>query len=791
MKKFTLLLFLNFLALYSMAQTASFNWKIDTISEGNSIKGMTLNEADGTSVIIGYANTFLKSTDNGATWENKTMVETKFDFMGMSQTSDALFISSRKTKTINHPSEGFSDVYSSGVIMSSKDRGVTWELLDVSTMGTGDDAATNPNAKGAYWKDLYSIGALNKDTILAYSGWYEQTSGERTSQGAVFRTNNGGATWSTLTANLCSNIVSNIQVMDSIAVFGGLRNLVITNLHTDSITDIYPNLIVGTDSNLYVNNITMLNPNSFYVTTTSDGIFKTEDAGQTFTQLPGIAGSNDLIVINDSTLVTTGNSYKSKLSTDSGNTWINCYPGKTNYKIGGVLNDTLYVLTKSEAYKCAVSDLIAKVPSWKTVQLFDNEILQKMAIYDKNTAVIAGYGGNCMYTTDGGLNWKNSIFPANLKEDISFDYNSISANNANAYATIRRFKIANLSEVDTVNDLYMEGLLYKTSDNWETSTLIDASKIGENEGTDGSKNPQLDECWALNPFIVECVDANTSYLYANWYHASTIGKKETSGRVFKTNDGGDSWTVISPDYGDKYVTCIEFTADTGYIGGNKILEKTIDAGTSTIDLYPNLIAANNGDTTIYIKNIHMASAKEIYIPTTSDGVFITNNGGDTFTKFEGISGTNDILKLDNNSFLCMGTTSKSKFTNDGGTTWQNASPGISAFSIGEVLNDTLYTLGKGTVMKIALADLELKTGLPATISRPKLNILYGASTINVVSSDSEINRCTLYSITGRTMMIQEPNSRTCRFNTDDFKPGIYIINSFVKGKRYTNKVIVK
>ncbi len=791
MKNFTLTIIVCLVALTGSAQTVNFNWERDTISGDNNLQGMTIHDEDGSSVIIGYDNTFVKSVNNGGTWQNKSMINPVYDFIGMAQAKDVVFISSRRETVIDNPSGGYPDVYLSGVLLKSTDMGATWEALDINSVGFGD-TDINPNAEGGYGKDVLAVAALNKDTIIGYAGWYDQTTGKKVSRGAVFRTNNGGYTWWVLTPDLGSSVVSSVEVKDSVAAFGGLKNLFFTNLLSNSVNDIYSNLVAAnTDDNIYVNNITFTTPQSFYVSTVSDGVFKTEDEGLTFTKLPNISGANDLIVINDSTLVTLGSSAKSKVSTDNGATWTDCYPGAVCYKIGGIMGDTLYGLAIDVAYKCAVSDLIAKTPSWSTVSVFEGESrLQKMAILGNDKAVIAGYGTNSKYTTDGGLTWNTSKLPNDYYEDVEFDFNDISSNGNDAYAAVRRFKIADLSEIDSVQDLWMEGLLIKTDDNWETSTIIDASKIGENEGDDPTLNPQLDACWGFNPYTVECVDGNTAYVWGNWYEDVTEGTKKERGRVFKTTDGGNSWTGITPSY-NLYINDIEFSNDTGYIAGNKVLFRTVDGAATLIDLYPNMVAANNGDNSIFLKKIHMVSTLEFYIPTTSDGVFYTTDGGETFSKFSGVAGSNDFIKLNANSFLCMGTTSKSYFTNDAGATWQNPAAGSTAYGIGGILDKTLYALGAGFVMKITLEDLGIETSVPTIYTKSELNVRYQSTTVDLVSTEGEIECCALYSINGKLVSLVEPNSTICQFNKSEFQPGIYIVNSVVKGKRYINKIALK
>ncbi|NOR76692.1 MAG: T9SS type A sorting domain-containing protein [Draconibacterium sp.] len=787
MKKFTFLMILSLLTLFSTAQEANFNWVEEIISEDNTIKGMTVT-GDTSAILIGYDNTFKKTSDNGLNWSDIKIFDPEFNFMGMCSAGDVTFMSSLKAKIVDHPSGGFNDVYTSGVLLKSIDMGTSWSIMDISKIGTGELASVNPNANGGYSKNIYAVGALNSDTIILYSGWYDITSGTRTSRGGIFLTKDGGEVWETIVTGLGSNIITSIIAQDSIILSGGSKSLFKTNLRTNTTTNIYPNLAVGTDSNLFVNAITIVNLDSFYITTTTDGIFRTADGGETFTQLDGIGGANDLYLLNDSSFIVLGSSTKSMVTTDKGESWTNCYPGSTCYKIGGILGDTLYGLAKSNVYKISVDDLVSKNFNWSTTLINDGEMLKQMSIYDENNAIIGSYGEVCKKTTDGGQSWSTITLPEDYEEDIEFDFNDISANDANAFSVVRLFQIADLSEIDSVNNLYMEGLILKTTDNWATYSLIDASKIGENEGDDVTKNPQLENCWGLNPYTIECVDANTAYLYAKWYEDFTTGEKEDRGRVFKTTDGGDSWNSITKDFEGSYISGIKFIGDTGYIAGNKILLKTTDGGNTFTDLYPTMVAANS-DSSIYLKDVIAINTKEFYIPTTSDGVFITTDGGDSFSKFDGVSGTSDFYKFDQNSFLCMGTTSKSLFTNDGGATWQNASVGTTVYSIGEVLNDSLYTLSKGKIFKIALTDLQLTTSIKEIKLDDELSVRYKPATIELVSTKHEIERCKVYSITGRLISVSEPNNITYELQRSNFQPGIYIIDALIEGKRHTKKII--
>ncbi|MCK5731222.1 MAG: T9SS type A sorting domain-containing protein, partial [Draconibacterium sp.] len=49
--------------------------------------------------------------------------------------------------------------------------------------------------------------------------------------------------------------------------------------------------------------------------------------------------------------------------------------------------------------------------------------------------------------------------------------------------------------------------------------------------------------------------------------------------------------------------------------------------------------------------------------------------------------------------------------------------------------------------------------------------------------------CKVYSITGRLISISEPNNRTYELQRSNFQSGIYIIETLIKGKRHTKKIV--
>lgn len=790
MKKFTLFTVFYLMSVFIFGQQANFNWVEENISAGTTLREMTLS-GDTSAILIGFGNTLKKKTAENQSWTDIGAFNAAYDFIGVGENNGVTIVSSRRTKMIDHPAGGKADAYTSGILLKSDNMGESWSLLNAAKIGSGDNPATNPNAVGSYAKDIYSVGVFNSDTFLVYTGWYDISTGTREARGGIFLTRDGGEEWQPVVTELGSNIINSIEVCDTIAISGGNQSLFKTNINADTTIDIYPNLAAGTDSNLYVFAVKMTSPDTFYLTTTADGVFKTTDGGATFTKFEGIDGGNDVLPLNDSSLIVLGSSSKSKISTDYGETWSNCYPGKTCYKIGGILGDTLYGMGNTYAYKIAVSDLIEKNFNWISTELNPEEILQKMWIYDNNNALIIGFAKMCKITSDGGITWTQSTLPDDFNEDVEFDFTSISNNEASAFATVRRFKIADFPATSPVNDFYMDGVVLKTTDNWNSYSLLDISKIGAGEGNDATLNPQLEGCYALNPYCVECVDENTAYLYAGWIETVTNGDSESRGRIFKTTDGGETWAGITPDFGNAYINAIEFAGDTGYFAGNNILLKTTDGGQNLTDLYPALVTANDDDNNIFINAVTMAGNDKYYLSTTSDGIFMTDDGGETFSKMDGVNGTNDMYLLDGNSFMLLGTASKSYFTNDGGTSWQNPSVGKTIFRIGEVFNDSLYAMSSGVVYKIAVNDLDITTSVNKLALNNELQIQYDADHINIISRQTPIDQCLVYSVTGQLLTVKQPKSTICRLFNDNYKPGIYVVAISVKGEKFTDKIIFK
>jgi photosystem II stability/assembly factor-like uncharacterized protein len=773
----------------SMAQTSNpvFNWEVKEISKDNNLQGMNVLD-ENTAVIAGFGKTFKITTDKGLSWKDADLLNPQYNFNDISIKGNVGYIVGRKTLLVKSPSGGEDDVYVNGVILKTTDGGNNWSLLDLSKIGEGTNAGLNPNLAGCITLNPYSVLCVNETTALVYVQWYEIVPGPRKTHSAVFKTVNGGEKWTAITQDYGSAYITTIKMAEPDIYMGGNKILLKGSTTTDTTTDLFPAFSAVAGTTAFINEIRSFSSNDINVVTTT-GVYNTQDNGVTFSKIAGLTGGNDIFKLDDKVEIVLGNSTASKATINGGTTWVNCYPGKTCFEIPGVFNDSLYALGSSALYKIAVSDLKAGNYKWVAKTMVSSSSnLQKMYQFDANNALLIGDDQIAKKTADKGITWTSAAFPELYVNDGQYDFRSVSSAGSAAYTTTRHYK---LIDYPSGEDYYLSGLIFKTDDAWKTWKVLNNKNIGKDTPTDASKYPLMAGCYGVDNYTIECVDDKTAYMYADWSDTISIPNVETKhSRVFKTVDGGDLWTAVTSDFGSSIVMSIKFSGETGYIAGRKILLKTTDGGKTFTDLFPKLAAGTDGSQ--MISSIVMQSNDEVFFSTSNNkGIFYTADGGNTFSKLNGVNGGLDFVALDKNSLMTVGSSTSNKFTNDGGITWKDINLGVAIYAAGKVFNDSLYVLGESNVYKIAVADLDIKTFV-ADLKRPNpLNVLYGTSAMELVSADGDIDRCMVYSMSGQLVAITEPRASNCVFEYNSFTPGIYIVASLIEGKKYTQKVIFK
>lgn len=785
--RLAIIVLLSIVCLSSFSQTSVpvFNWKSQEISKGKNLQGMSL-LGENSAVIAGFGGTFKITDDQGLTWNNVDLFNPKYNFNDVSIEGNVGYMVGRKTALVNYPANGEDNVYINGVLLKTLDQGKTWNVLDLSGIGEGDDPGLNPSMTGSLALDPFTVLCINDTDAMVFVQWSDIISGTKKPHSAVFRTKNGGLKWTAVTADLSGAYVNTIRRNESDIFFGGNKILMKASVDGDEITDLFPALSAASGNTVFVNDIRFFGNEMWVLAVT--GVYVSTDDGATFTKVNGLTGGNDLLKLDSSVILNLGSGSTSRASIDGGITWTSCYPGKTCWEIPGIFNDSVYALASSAIFKIAVDDLKNGNYKWTTITV-DNESnnLQKMKIFDEQHALLVGYSETVKVTSDKGANWTDLAMPV-LFQGADYDFRSVASFGSSGYVSSRTLKMI---DFPVGNDYFLNGLIYKTNDSWQTWKVVNTKNIGKDTPDDASKYLTMKGCFAMDNYTVECADENTAFIYIGWQDSVSVPNVVTKhSRVFRTTDGGDSWSPVTKDFGSSVVTVMRFSGSTGYLGGNKILLKTTDGGDTFTDLYP--VMTTGTDSNLYVSSISIRSDEEVYFQTSNNkGVFVTKDGGLSFSKLNGVAGGLDFVVLDDNSFMALGSSSLNRFTNDGGSNWMDSGLGTAIYAAGKILNDSLYVLGKSNVYKIAISDLKLNTAVDEIQASSLLKVVYGSGAVELVSSDSDISRCMVYNVSGQLVSILEPNDRICRLENGNLRPGIYVVAASVAGKRFIQKVLLK
>lgn len=712
----------------------TFEWEEQLISEENNLKGMSIVN-DTTTLLAGYGRTFVNSSDLGKTWEKIPLLDPMFDWADISINSSGLgFAVCGDDKVVDNPGGGEPDVYADGVLLKTTDHGATWAVFNITEIGLPeDDPAKFPAAEGCFARHFRSVEVLEDNTVYLSLEWdyHNPVTGETTGMTGTLKTADQ-ATWTPVENGGYYSMF--IEAGSSDIYYGGLNHLFRAEAGNDNITDVYPALTTAAgDATVFINDVTFAANDIAYVVTSTNGIFVTTDRGATFKLLENGAptGGNDMLLVNDTVWMVLGTGSKSLATRDSGSTWVDCYPGATCYEIGGILNDSIVGLGRSDIHKLAVADAIAGNFTWKSQLIRADENMQKMHITDANNAIIAGYGNTLVATNDGGSSWNDITTPELFVYGASFDFEAVStAADTVSWVISKRMYVADYKDNNTVSDLFAHGLVYKTTDLWNSWELIDHTAIGT--GTDPAYNPNANGAYGLDPLAVAAIDDKVVYMGARWLDTiAGYANKDEHSNVFKSTDGGASWVTIFNDYEGKVINQILFLdANKGFVIGNNIFQMTADGGQTFTDLYSVLVSTGSpSDDNIFLKSIEYVNADKWYLLSSVDGVFVTEDGGQNFSKLPSIGGGGGMAVLNDSTIIVLGSSTKSKISWDRGTTWNNCYPGSTIWGIGGILDDQLVALAKSSLYKIPLADLEAPSS-EADILSFSLDAQTGAAVID-------------------------------------------------------------
>lgn len=410
---------------------------------------------------------------------------------------------------------------------------------------------------------------------------------------------------------------------------------------------------------------------------------------------------------NGNLILTTGNG-SIGTSTDKGLTWklIKALPPTTNYNSLALTatavspDGRIWVAGNNGV----IADSVIGTP-WKslynTVSISSSSI-NAFEFADCNNGVAVG-GFGLMYTTsDAGATWQDKTIPsfaASLISMYGMSYNSannllFSSSNGNVYSSL---------DQGTTNNLIFSSPL--------ATTNYGLSSIGSGSST---------RIWVAG------------------YRNSQASEKLV---VFRSLNNGISWdTAKAFPLGTLAPVCqiIKFiSADTGYMAGSKgKLFKTVNGGNTWTDISPNaaLTTASLNALGVYDKNtiyyFTLASSTRYLYKSTDGGVTWSANIYPVTVNNEASANINGFIFHDANNFMALTGPNKVLVTTDGGTTWVNdQAPSGGSFTSGQF------------VPKVVPAGTPM-SNRKAFIGGSQI-LEYGSPLVNVASTETIVNaNCT-------------------------------------------------
>lgn len=782
MKTLKTTLFLTLLTCFCTLSAQSISWTEQIINDrSENLQDFTQAE-DGSATIVGYGNTFVKSTDGGETWNNTGVFETDaFDYQDISFSGNTGFaVAMTGYKVIDR---GANDIYANSPLLKTVDGGVTWELITVANMGSGSDSTLNLSAAGNYSVKFTAVEAVDENTVYVAAYWKDVKDDAHYN---VFNTTDGGATWEPVIPHDETAGINSMLTYNEHIYIAGNKTLYKVSVADNIVTDLYPVVDKGEDDGMYFWNISV-SGNELIFPTTADSIRITNDEGTTFTSLPNIKKGYYVYKHDENNIVVAAGSSDTKTTNDGGATWTTVSAGESLWN-GAIVGDSLIAIAKNEIYTMAISDIAAGTFAWTSKIITDISGNLKGITTTGDKTFITGYSDIFLMSTDGAQTFTEVNLPS--KSDIIYgsldlDFVSIAQGKGGAQlASSRRIKTADYDDVD----VYISGFLISTTDNWESFDVIDDTNVGA-KYTTTSTNPYAEGCYGQDYYTGACVDDSTFMTYVQWYDTISGDDKITYGRVFKSTDAGESWDTISSDFGGLYIESVVEKDGVIYIGGNKTLIRSTDNGLTYENLNEKLTAL--GATDPYINDI-IIKGDTLYIPTISDGVYVSYDAGASFSAINGVSGATAIVPVDGDSWMTLGSSAKCFFSNNAGTDWIDVYPGSTVYSTGGIYNGNIIALCKAKIFKQSISGLEADASAINELNLSENTIAISQIGDEItLTSEQNISNCNVYSITGQIVLNATPQSTNYLLNTSHFTSGIYLISTVVNGQSITHKVIIK
>ncbi|WP_242929171.1 YCF48-related protein [Pontibacter vulgaris] len=282
-------------------------------------------------VNVGYATgargRIVKTTDGGITWTEYAFTYNNIGDMAFPSSTTGYALGSELYKTT--------------------DKGATWK-----TVNTGLDESMN------YYR-LAQFFSADTGYVVAHEGFYSNSIDQ------LFRTNDGGNTWTKL------------------------------SLHTYGIR---------------ISSIYFLNNRIGYVCTDSysgNGFLKTVDGGKTWQRISSFTGATKMhfIDVNNGFAILNGDLYR---TTNGGLNWTKIYEVYGSFTAFSFVNDKVGYISAEYGVVLKTKDGGATWEELKT----EYDHLKAIAFYSENVGYVTGEYGKNFRTSDGGYTWESVSMPS-------------------------------------------------------------------------------------------------------------------------------------------------------------------------------------------------------------------------------------------------------------------------------------------------------------------------------------------------------------------------------------------
>jgi photosystem II stability/assembly factor-like uncharacterized protein len=477
-------------------------------------------------IAVGDAGALLLTDDDGATWQRiEPFTDKVFRKVFLKDSLNMFAIASHE--------------YGLGECYRTYDGGYTWTLVYANT--------------GSSFRDIH----FPNDSVGYMVSYY----------GEVTKTTDGGVTWNESAMNTILGIyLDAVYFMNSDTGFVGKTTTNAPMFKTDNGGLTWTQVYGYLGQACY--NIQFLNDTLGYAGAYNSRIFRTTNAGLTWAQQTTFQTSEEVIAMDFSNIsqgVAVTDSYVYR--TNNGTTWSSPYIGGFNFRSAAfsttgtvILGDSYGGLHRATSYGTTYTN----VNTLSGLQAY-----RRVGFSGIQNGWVVGDGANVLKTTNAGVSWtklsnapySNAVTDMQVLSATKMLYTNdegkvISTSNGGTTfttTTVAATQTLNAMSFPSATIGYVvgnNGAAYKTTNGGTSYTAI-------NTGI------------TVNHVEVHFPSVNTGYVVSSW------------GELKKTTNGGSSWTNLSPS-GMSYIKKIFFINDNyGFlVNDNGLTFRTTDGGAS-------------------------------------------------------------------------------------------------------------------------------------------------------------------------------------------------------------------